>query len=516
MSLTLADIDRWDPSAIRSVSEALGKRGASAADVRAGLSKLPLIATWQGSGGDAARGALEKLSRYLSEHADEMAAVSRATSAGADRVKAVKDALVALDDFARRERFAIDRVTGAVTPLDSERFDDPLYAMEQMNLEAGIRKLLADAAAVDAELARALTDGTDQPPIPVAPPPGGPPMSDAQIKSTIDEMLDGQDLSTAEAQRLSEVLNNELHAASSNGLDASNAYARAENAATSFMADLHRPYVRKSTRFGTFADAMRTPEGDLISDVTGDVIPAARDASGNLLWFDKNTFAPATEGSPNAMTIPERGYYHLGHEFGSENWRVLRQAVEENWTQQELNDLNQHGNYRVETPSENLSHAHEDTSPYAPNPDWTPQRVLDGASAGTSASGGTAPIIAPPPNLPGLLDHPPVALPPPNSPPLYGPAIPPIAPTPALPPWLTDPGSGHVPSSNPFAGPYGVTMDTPASVAAPPSSGGSSLPDMTPNISPQDAADAGGFLATVGAAGAAGLWVLSHLAHPFG
>ena len=229
MSLTLADIDRWDPSAIRDVSEALSKRGASAADVSAGLSKLPLIATWQGSGGDAARASLDKLSQYLSEHADEMAAVSRATEAGADKVKAVKDSLAELDDFAARERFAIDRVTGEVTPLDSERLNDPLYAMEQMNLEAGVRKLLADAAAVDAELARALTDGTNQPPIPVAPPPGGPPMSDAQIKSTIDDMLDGQDLSPAEAQRLSEILNRELHQASANGLDASNAYANAEN-----------------------------------------------------------------------------------------------------------------------------------------------------------------------------------------------------------------------------------------------------------------------------------------------
>jgi hypothetical protein len=530
MSLTLADIDRWDPSAIRSVSEALGKRGASAAEVRAGLSKLPLIASWQGSGGDAARAALDKLSRFLAEHAEQMAAVSRATSAGADKVKAVKDALAELDDIAARERFSIDHVTGEVTPLDTSRFNDPLYAMEQMNLEAGVQKVLADAAAVDAELARALTDGTNQPPIPVAlpPPGGGPPMSEGQIKDTIDDMLAGQDLSPAEAQRLSDILRTNLQASVANGLNADNAYANAENAAVSYMDSLHRSYVRKPTRLGIFDGAERTRSGDFRSSVSGLVIPAARNADGSLIWVDKVTGAHLTAdqiraGTEGAMTIPERGYYHLGHEFGQENWRVLQQAREEGWTQAELNDfMNKNGQYRLETPAENSGHAHEDHSPYVRNPEWTPQRVLEGASAGVGAAGGTAPIIAPPPNLPNALNHPPVALPPPNMPPVQGPPLPQLAPTPALPPWLTDPGYGHGPNQNPLTGPYGVTMDTPNVPVSPPPSGfhmpdlSINIPDITPNVTPQDAAETGGFVAGIGAVATAGGWVLGQLAHPFG
>lgn len=524
MSLTLADIDRWNPEAIRAVSTALSQRGASAEDVKAGLSRLPLIESWQGAGGDAARASLDKLSKYLADHAAEMAAVAKATGAAADKIKSIKDALADLDDFAQRERFAIDRITGVVTPLDESRFDDPLYAMEQINLEAAVQKVLADARAADLELAKAITDGSGEPGIPVAGPPGGgPPMSDAQIKETVADMVAGQDLSPAEAQRLSEILNNDLRQSAANGLDADTAYANAENAAVSHMArELHRSYVRKATRLGIFEDADRTVNGDFLSDVTDSVIPAARDANGDLIWVDKLTGARVAEGAPNSMTIPERGNYHLGHEYGVENWRVLRQATEEGWTQQELNDfINHRENFRLETPAENYSHAHEDPSPFLPNPNWTPERLAEGAAAGAGAGGGTAPFISAPPNLPNVLDHPPVALPPPNSPPLQGPAIPPLAPTPALPPWLVDPGTAHAPANNPLLGPYGVNMDMP-SVPGGAAAGGFEmpglsidLPDVTPNVSPEDAAEAGGFLAGVGAFFAAAGWVVSNLAHPF-
>lgn len=362
------------------------------------------------------------------------------------------------------------------------------------------------------------SDDRDETPVAGAPPDG--PMSDAQIKDTVDDMLAGQDLTPVEAQRLSEILRNELHQASANGLSADDAYTSAENAAVAYMAELHRSYVRKPIRLGTFADARRTPSGDLISRATGAVIPAARDESGDLIWVDKVTGARVAEGTADSMTIPERGYYHLGHEFGYENWRVLRQAVEEGWTQQELNDfMNQHGHYRLETPRENLSHAHEDPRPFSPNPEWTPPRLLDGAAAGAGAGDGTAPVIAPPPNMPGVLDHPPVAVPPAQGGHPPAPAIPPLAPTPALPPWLTEPGVGHAPGANPLLGPYDVSIDTPPASAAPPNTGWTppdlsiELPDV--HVTPEDA-KTGGFLAGIGAAIAILGKVGSTLAHPFG
>src|SRR3954447_10336233 len=121
MSLTLADIDRWDASAIREVASALAKRGASADDVRAGLTRLPLIATWQGSGGDAARASLDKLSAYLASHGEEMARVSSATNSAADEIERVRASWQHIQSDAQHEGFAIDTATGAVTPLDKSR-----------------------------------------------------------------------------------------------------------------------------------------------------------------------------------------------------------------------------------------------------------------------------------------------------------------------------------------------------------------------------------------------------------
>ena len=53
MTLTLADVAKWNPEAIRDVAKALTKKGASAQEVADGLGKLPIIASWEGKTGDA-------------------------------------------------------------------------------------------------------------------------------------------------------------------------------------------------------------------------------------------------------------------------------------------------------------------------------------------------------------------------------------------------------------------------------------------------------------------------------
>lgn len=169
MALTLADIERWDASTLREVSTALGKRGASANDVRSGLTKLPLVESWQGDGGEAARASLDKLSAYLASHGEEMARVSSATWASADEIEGVKSTLERIYEDARTEGFSIDPVTAAVTATDQSKVGDPLYALQQADLEVRIKDLLAAADQADDGLARAITDagehsaGTDPP-----------------------------------------------------------------------------------------------------------------------------------------------------------------------------------------------------------------------------------------------------------------------------------------------------------------------------------------------------------------
>lgn len=162
MPVTLADVERWDALAVRDVSKALAKRGASAGEVRAGLTKLPLIASWQGSGGDAARASLDKLSAYLAAHGEEMARVSTATGNAADEIERVRATLQRIQSDARQEGFSIDLATGEVTPLDKARVGDPIYALQQADLEVRIKDLLAAANKADTDLAQAIASaGSD-------------------------------------------------------------------------------------------------------------------------------------------------------------------------------------------------------------------------------------------------------------------------------------------------------------------------------------------------------------------
>ena len=62
MTLTLEQIEAWDSDAIRSVSSAMANRGATTAEVRDGLNRLPLSTIWQGTTADAASASMAKLS----------------------------------------------------------------------------------------------------------------------------------------------------------------------------------------------------------------------------------------------------------------------------------------------------------------------------------------------------------------------------------------------------------------------------------------------------------------------
>jgi hypothetical protein len=170
MALTLADVERWDAGAVRDVSNALAKRGASAEEVKAGLSKLPLIATWRGSGGDAARASLDKLSAYLAGHADDMARVSAAAGTAADSIEQIKSSLLSIENDAKRDGFSINMVTGEVTPTNPDMVGDPIYALQQADLETRISQLLQAASTTDSELASAVATAgeapLDRPPVP--------------------------------------------------------------------------------------------------------------------------------------------------------------------------------------------------------------------------------------------------------------------------------------------------------------------------------------------------------------
>jgi hypothetical protein len=506
--LTVADIDRWDPNAVLDVFVGAQQRAAVAEDASHGLNQLSAFGTWGGTAADVAKASVGVSRVDLDAHSQEAMAVAKAARVAASDVERVKHDLAQLRADAESLDMEIDPVTDSVVPGPGFSGNPMELLLKQQQLLPRLAAIIGEANGVDAELANAvmMADGTM--PIPMAPP--GSQESDRQIQSIVDDMLDDQDLDPTQRQQMADKLTEQLRQSAGHGLSAEQAYADAEKFAATYMAtSLHRSYIRKSTRLGTFLDAERTAAGDFLSDETGAVIPAARNPDGSLKWVDPLAGRETLPGE--GMTIPDRGGYHMGHQFGEENWRVLQQAAEEGWTQQELNDfMNQHGRYQVQPPSENVGHEFEDNSPYTHNPEWTPPRIRDLLADGGAA---TAPSISAPPNFPPLLDPPYQPLPgwPSGAPPAA--ILPPLGPDAGLPPWLTATPTA-TPGWNPLLGPVGVNADSlPASVASGASSSAESASGPLFNIDGTTAAvaaGAGGLAAALSAFGG----MLSFLAHP--
>jgi RHS repeat-associated protein len=91
--------------------------------------------------------------------------------------------------------------------------------------------------------------------------------------------------------------------------------------------ELHRPYIRKSTREAVEAGAAKTPDGKFIDPNTGKVI---------------------------------EGKYDLGHKPGHEFRREKAKAEAEGLTQKQFNDrMNDPKKYQIEDPCSNRGHCYE-------------------------------------------------------------------------------------------------------------------------------------------------------------
>ncbi len=139
MRLTRADIHRWDPTAVLAVSGAATAQAESAA---AASARLAALDGWGGVAGHAARDAVTRIRAVLDAHAEEAWGVARAAERAAATLARIKADLHQLDSTAEKH--------------------------------SATDELLAEATAVDAELAQALTVATTAPPasgpLPLLPP----------------------------------------------------------------------------------------------------------------------------------------------------------------------------------------------------------------------------------------------------------------------------------------------------------------------------------------------------------
>jgi Alpha/beta hydrolase len=154
MTLTLADIECWDPAAVTSVFAAAVKRAHGTRVASAGLSDSMLLLDFGGDAAEAARLATHRTTTLLDTHADACEAVARAAEISVGEIAAIKSRLRAIRETARDHHLTIDDTTGIVSPPADSAGQHAIGA--QFELMQSIRSLLADAERADEDLAAAI------------------------------------------------------------------------------------------------------------------------------------------------------------------------------------------------------------------------------------------------------------------------------------------------------------------------------------------------------------------------
>lgn len=157
MSLTIADVQRWDPGAVRAVGDAARARAQTSTDT---ANSLPRFPEWTGPGSEEAKAAIEKTRQSLMRDADAATRAARSADAAAVNVQVVKDNLQRVLDTARDCHLVVDPVSGDVRPAIPG-----LANQNDWNNAAVVKQALAQvleqADTVDRDLAAALDQADD-------------------------------------------------------------------------------------------------------------------------------------------------------------------------------------------------------------------------------------------------------------------------------------------------------------------------------------------------------------------
>lgn len=160
MTLTLADIDRWDPAAITTVFEAAIARAHATRTTSAAVTELMRLLDFGGDAAEAAHAAAAHTTLVLDDHADACAALARAAEQSAAEVTAIKRRLGAMRDGARESHLVIDGARATALPpsnLAAYRAGEQQAILDAaVRLTAGLQQLLADAERADEDLAAAI------------------------------------------------------------------------------------------------------------------------------------------------------------------------------------------------------------------------------------------------------------------------------------------------------------------------------------------------------------------------
>ena len=179
MTLTVADIDRWNAGAVREVFQAANARGQATLEASRQLSTLSVFDTWEGATAEARKHVNAGIRKDLDAHGNEALAVARAADQAADGIEHVQSDLRTLRHDAAEMHMAIDATTNTLVPTADCLPVEALLAETQ--LQPRLDALLAEANAVDQELAAAINMADGDVAIP---PDAGPPVGPQGLTPT--------------------------------------------------------------------------------------------------------------------------------------------------------------------------------------------------------------------------------------------------------------------------------------------------------------------------------------------
>jgi len=158
VSLTVADIERWDAGDVREVFHAATSRAQAAFDAADGLADLPCLTSWGGQAADAARAAIGRTGKDLDSHGNEALVVADAARRAADGIDAVQTDLARLKFDAAGYGLEVDPYDDRIVPMPGSRQLQGVIPALQSRLDS----IVEQANSVDRELAAAigLADGS--------------------------------------------------------------------------------------------------------------------------------------------------------------------------------------------------------------------------------------------------------------------------------------------------------------------------------------------------------------------
>jgi hypothetical protein len=131
MSLSIADIDKWNPDSISAVGAASTARANAAAQAGSRLPTLSAFNHWQGAGASAAQARTRALADGLNRHGQDVSTIATAANTAANEVRQIKSQLSELRSTLGQYGIMVDANSSRAVP-----------AMDFSSLPAAKRQLV--------------------------------------------------------------------------------------------------------------------------------------------------------------------------------------------------------------------------------------------------------------------------------------------------------------------------------------------------------------------------------------